>query len=121
MRGFSFKCEPDCGHPTFTDQIVVCENDAAELIGFAELRVRNYAEGSENMAVPYLEGWYVEPAYRQRGIGRLLIAAAEEWARSSGHDELASDAEIDNHNSIAAHLASGFQEVERSVSFLKKL
>lgn len=48
-------------------------------------------------------------------------SAAEEWARSSGHDELANDAELDNHDSIAAHLALGFQEIERSVSFLKKL
>jgi aminoglycoside 6'-N-acetyltransferase I len=51
----------------------------------------------------------------------LLIAEAEEWARSLGYVELASDAAIDDQRSIAAHLAVGFYETDRSVSFLKKL
>ncbi len=109
------------GKPSFIDQIIVCETDPQRLVGFAELRVRNYAEGSENMAVPYLEGWFVDVSCRGRGIGALLIAAAEEWARSLGYSELASDARIDDERSIAAHLALGFREVERSVSFMKKL
>jgi len=109
------------GLPTFIDKIVVCENEEAELIGFAELRIRNYAEGSENLAVPYLEGWFVDASHRGKAVGGLLISCAEQWARSQGYDELASDAEIDNEGSISAHLALGFQEVERSVSFIKKL
>lgn len=109
------------GKPCFIDQIVVCENEQRRLVGFAELRVRNYAEGSDNMAVPYVEGWFVEDAYRGQRIGALLIAGAEDWARSLGYSELASDADIDDERSIAAHLALGFREVERSVCFLKKL
>ena len=109
------------GKPSFMDQIIVCENDKGQLFGFAELRVRNYAEGSKNMAVPYLEGWFVDASYRGQGMGALLIAGAEEWARSLGYMELASDAAIDDPRSIAAHLALGFQETDRSVSFLKKL
>lgn len=107
--------------PTFIDQVIVCENDNADLIGFAELRIRNYAEGSENTAVPYLEGWFVDASYRNQGVGALLIAGAEDWARNLGYCELASDADINNHSSIAAHLALGFQEVGRSVCFLKIL
>ena len=107
--------------PSFIDQVVVCENDEGKLVGFAELRVRNYAEGSDNMAVPYLEGWYVDAEYRGRGIGAALIAQAEEWVRSLGYNELASDAAIEDQRSIAAHLALGFHETDRSVSFLKKL
>ena len=107
--------------PCFIDQIVVCENDQGSLVGFAELRVRNYAEGSDNMAVPYVEGWFVDAAYRGQGVGALLMAGAEEWARSLGYSELASDADIDDECSISAHVALGFREVERSVCFLKKL
>ena len=108
------------GDSPFIDQIVVCE-DAERLIGFAELRVRNYAEGSEKTEVPYLEGWFVEAPKRRQGVGARLIAGAEAWARSLGYDELASDTELDNVASIAAHAAAGFEEVERSVCFLKKL
>ena len=108
------------GTPTFIDQIVVCA-DAASLVGFAELRIRNYAEGSDNLAVPYLEGWFVDAAWRGKGFGKTLITGAEEWARSRGYTELASDAQISNHGSIHAHLALGFEEVERSVCFLKRL
>ena len=109
------------GSSSFIDQIVVCEDDGARLVGFAEVRVRNYAEGSEKMEVPYLEGWFVDSSCRRQGVGAQLIAGAGEWARSLGYDELASDTEIDNLASIAAHGAVGFEEVERSVCFLKKL
>jgi GNAT superfamily N-acetyltransferase len=36
----------------------------------------------------HLQSLYVEEAWRRRGIGRLLVAAAEEWARMRGADEL---------------------------------
>ena len=36
-------------------------------------------------------------------------------------NEIASDSEIDNIDSIKAHNALGFKEVERSVCFLKKI
>jgi len=109
------------GGQCFIDEIVVCENQSGLLVGFAELRMRNYAEGSENPAVPYLEGWFVEGTWRGRGVGALLVAGAETWAESNGYSELASDAELDNDISIKAHVALGFEEVERSVSFLKRL
>ncbi len=108
------------GKPSFIDQIIVCEDNNRALFGFAELRIRNYAEGSEKMAVPYLEGWYVDESGRGQGAGRLLISEAEKWARSRGYHELASDTDIENQGSIRAHLAIGFQEVERAICFLKK-
>ena len=50
-----------------------------------------------------------------------MVEAAEKWAKSIGYDEIASDSEIDNIDSIKAHNALGFKEVERSVWFLKKI
>lgn len=89
--------------------------------GFLELNVRNYAEGSSQPRVPYVEGWFVDDDLRRRGAGRRLMEAAEGWAREHGFHELASDAELDNDVSIAAHGALGFEEVERVVCFLKRL
>ncbi len=109
------------GEHSHIDQVLVYETPDGNAVGFVELRVRNYAEGSEEHAVPFMEGWYVEPEYRRQGVGRALIRAAEEWARARGFEELASNALLDNADSLAAHEAVGFEEVERTVNFLKEL
>lgn len=90
-------------------------------VGFLELNIRTYAEGSENNKVPYVEGWFVDEKHRGKGLGRLLVECAEAWAKENGYFELASDAEIDNKASIAAHKKMGFEETDRVVCFLKKL
>lgn len=99
----------------------VLDRGADKLGGFIELNLRNYAEGSVAARVPYVEGWYVDADLRGKGHGKQLMAAAEKWAKQQGCIELASDAELENSASIAAHKALGFEETERIVCFLKKL
>ncbi len=89
--------------------------------GFVEVGTRSYAEGCESSPVPYVEAWYVDPDVRRHGVGRALLAAAEDWARGLGYREIASDALLDNVVSHRAHLRSGYQEVERIVVFRKVL
>jgi aminoglycoside 6'-N-acetyltransferase I len=89
--------------------------------GFLELDYRKYAPGCTSSPVPFIEGWYVEPRLQRRGIGQALIDAAEVWARGAGHHEIASDAEIENADGIAAHVALGYEEVERVVCFRRSL
>ena len=103
------------------EKVFVLARDNGKLGGFIELKVRNYAEGSQSAQVPYVEGWYVDRDLRGCGYGRQLIEIAEIWALENGFKELASDAELNNVASITAHKALGFQEVERIVCFLKKL
>jgi aminoglycoside 6'-N-acetyltransferase I len=95
------------------------ENGAA--VGFAELSIRSYAEDCETDRVAYLEGWYVAPEFRRRGIGRALIAAAEAWGIGQGCTEFGSDAELDNELSAVAHRALGFEETVRLRCFKKVL
>ncbi len=109
------------GQSQFIDEALICETEDGSAIGIIELRLRNYAEGSDNAVVPYVEGWYVEPAYRKRGAGALLMAHAQSWAQRLGHRELASDVEIGNDGSIGAHRALGFEHTDTIVCFLKKL
>jgi ribosomal protein S18 acetylase RimI-like enzyme len=71
--------------------------------------------------VAYLEGWYVEPDARRRGVGRALVAAAEQWAASQECTEFGSDALLDNDVSAAAHRALGFEETEHLRLFRKVL
>jgi aminoglycoside 6'-N-acetyltransferase I len=109
------------GRSSDIDEAWVCEGDDGVVIGFVELRIRNYAEGSDLAAVPHVEGWYVDADQRGRGVGAALLAHCEQWARERGYSELASDTEIANTGSIAAHTALGFEETDRIVCFLKKL
>jgi aminoglycoside 6'-N-acetyltransferase I len=109
------------GHGPFIDEAYICRTGAGDPAGFIELRMRNYAEGSEATAVPYVEGWFVDNRFRRQGLGRRLMEQAEQWALAQGCYELASDTELDNQISIAAHTALGFSEVERAVCFLKQL
>jgi aminoglycoside 6'-N-acetyltransferase I len=94
---------------------------AGRVVGFAELAIRPYAEGCRPGRVAYLEGWFVEPGSRDRGVGAALVRAAEAWGRAQGCREMASDTEVANEGSIAAHRALGFTEVERIVCFRKDL
>ncbi len=61
------------------------------------------------------------PERRRSGIGGALIEAAEQWARSQGCIEMASDSLLDNVDSQQAHERLGYEEVERAVRFRKTL
>ena len=100
--------------------VFVAEVDT-RLVGFLELGYRPYAEGCGSSPVPFIEGWYVEPALQGQGIGRALVEAAEGLARADGHVEIASDVLLENAESIAAHETLGYEEVERLVCFRKAL
>jgi len=106
---------------SFLEAVFLGEAPSDEPLGMLELSLRSVAEGCRTTPVPYVEGWYVVPEARRRGVGRDLVAAAETWARDRGYTEIASDALIDNPVSERAHLALGFEEVERAIHFRKDL
>lgn len=90
-------------------------------IGFAEIAVRKYANGCDTRPVAFLEGVWVKPQFRRRGIGARLIAHAETFLAARGFRELGSDTGIDDRTSQLAHLAWDFSETERVVYFRKVL
>ncbi|HUR35229.1 MAG TPA: GNAT family N-acetyltransferase [Vicinamibacterales bacterium] len=91
------------------------------LVGFLELDYRKYAPGCTSSPVAFIEGWHVEPGFQGQGIGRALMAAAWAHALAAGQDEIASDTEVDNVGGVGAHLALGFEEIERVVCFRRSL
>lgn len=111
------------------EQFLVNEDSATFLyyadgnaIGFAQCQLRrDYVEGTETSPVGYLEGVYIEAAYRRKGYGKALVAACEEWAKSKGCTEFASDCELCNTESLAFHLGSGFTEANRIICFTKQI
>ena len=96
--------------------------DGEKAVGFAQCQLRHdYVEGCDTSPVGFLEGIYVDDDYRRSGVARALLCACEEWARSTGCSEFASDCEIDNSDSLAWHLKTGFEEMGRTIWFAKKL
>ena len=106
-------------NPNKATFVIACSLN--QLGGFLEARVRDYAEGCLSSRVGYIEGWYVDSYLRHQGLGRQLIQAVEHWALSLGISEMASDCLLENEASLMAHLAVGFEEVERIICFRKML
>ena len=107
---------------TYPYVVFVAEGDDGRLIGFADVTLRSRADGCDPArAVGYLEGWYVSDAHRRRGVGAALVRAAEEWVKSQDCSEMASDTWITNEVSQLAHAALGFEEVDRVVTYCKRL
>ncbi len=109
-----------CG--TLPGAIVVALDAHEAPIGFLQLGLRSHADGCDtSRPVGFVEGWFVRAESRGLGIGRALVRAAQEWCRARGCLELASDALLDNADSLRAHGAVGFEVVDRCVHFRKKL
>lgn len=105
-----------------TQQVFVAEHaTGGRLAGFLEVSIRPFVEDCHTDHVGYLEGWFVDPDHRKNGVGRELVQMAEEWARSKGCLEMASDAEIGNDRSLQAHLKLGYGETSRLVHLRKDL
>jgi aminoglycoside 6'-N-acetyltransferase I len=102
-------------------EVLIASDESGEPIGFAELSIRPYAEECYSGKVAYLEGWFVEATSRRRGVGAALVKAAEEWGRSMGCTEFASDTAIENDASAAAHQSLGFSVAGRIICFRKSL
>jgi len=91
-------------------------------LGFIEGSIRSdYVNGTESSPVGFVEGVYVAPVWRRKGVARQLYAAIGDWAKARGCRELASDALVDNEVSQRAHRALGFRETERVVYFTRIL
>ena len=102
--------------------ILLARSPGPITIGFAEATLRSdYVNGCATSPVAFLEGIYVQPGWRRRGVARRLCNAVEKWASEKGCSEFASDTETDNAISERMHLALGFQEAERVVCFRKQI
>ena len=104
-----------------SDETVLVWEEDGWLAGFITYSLRPWAEGCVGRPVPYIEGWFVEEHLRGRGIGRALVAAVEARVRAEGFHELASDADIRDGTSMAAHRHLGFEPTVRLELFRKKL
>ena len=99
----------------------IAELSDSRAVGFAEVALRDYANGCVSRPVAFLEGIWVRPQFRRQGIGARLLEKIEEFLVARGFTELGSDVLIDNAESRAAHAVWGFAETERVIYFRKDL
>src|SRR6266705_2727095 len=59
------------GHLREPLAVLLAEDGPGCPVGLAELSIRAYAEGCRSDRVAYLEGWFVVPKARGRGVGTL--------------------------------------------------
>lgn len=64
------------------DSVVFAANDNGKLIGFTQLYPSFSSVSMKRVWI--LNDLYVEESYRRRGIAKLLMSAAEEYAKESG-------------------------------------
>ena len=102
-------------------QFMACLPDGSAC-GFVEASIRSdYVNGTSSSPVLFLEGLYVAPLFRRRGIAVQLVQTVADWGRTRGCSEFASDVLLDNALSQRVHCALGFQETERVVYYRKPL
>lgn len=100
----------------------LARDEEGRAIGLAEAALRrDYVNGCETSPVGFLEGIYVVPDQRSRGVAQALCSAVEAWTREHGCSELASDTGLTNIAAQRAHAAMGFEETERVVFYRKRL
>lgn len=107
---------------TNKNYIITLFNYNEKAIGFAQCGLRfDYVEGTESSPVGYLEGIYVNEAYRKQGIAKGMLQYCENWAKGKGCIEFASDCEINNIESFNFHMHLGFIEANRIICFKKEI
>lgn len=91
-------------------------------VGLLEASIRNdYVNGTSTSPVGYIEGLFVASDFRKQGVAAQMMSDIEQWFLQKGCCEMASDTDVDNQISIAAHKAMGFEETERAVFFRKEI
>jgi aminoglycoside 6'-N-acetyltransferase I len=108
-------------HGDYQNEYVAKTGDVCA--AFISLSVRtDYVEGKTgSKPVGYVEGIYVRPEYRKRGIAKELVDFAKKWSDDQGCSMLASDCALSNEESRSFHNALGFHEAGVQVHFTMHL
>jgi aminoglycoside 6'-N-acetyltransferase I len=101
--------------------VFVAEGQAGSLCGLLEVSINSEVEGCRTNQIGYLEGWYVDQEWREKGIGKNLIKEAEKWAKQRGISEMASNTTSDYPLSSAVHQRLGYKVVKQYIHFRKEI
>jgi GNAT superfamily N-acetyltransferase len=100
------------------DQLVLVAEEAGSLLGWIHAQ-EFLSLASEPTAL--VTGLVVDPGARRRGIGRGLVAAVEEWARTRGLGSLRLRARATRREAHRFYRGLGFELAKRQLQFRKPL
>ena len=89
--------------------VYVAELPGGQIAGWIEVYVfRSVATGS----FAEISGLVVDQQVRSRGIGKILLEAAEEWARSLGFDDLSVRSNVKRARAHRFYRNNGYEQVK---------
>jgi len=98
--------------------VLVAADDGPGLLGWAAVEPRISLESG---AVAELAGLVVDGRARRRGVGARLLAAAEDWARGQGLEELVVRSSTRGPESHSFHAGQGYQAHKTQQVYRKPL
>jgi GNAT superfamily N-acetyltransferase len=103
-------------HP---DHLVIVADTADEgVCGWLQVQARDALESGFRVEIA---GLIVADTARRRGVGRLLVARAEEWARDRGADTIVVRSNVARAESHAFYPALGYVTAKTQTVYRKKL
>ena len=99
----------------------IAQDSEQKVIGFVELSLRNIVDGVAGGPVGYIEGLYLEPEFRNKGYGGMLISKAIAWFKDKGCKHMGTDAEIENKGAQKYYEKLGFERKWTIVQYLKDI
>lgn len=91
----------------------------AQVVGFAKIRIRQLGRYWKVERMPEVDELAVAEAVRGQGVGRMLMSAAEEWARGAGFPEIWVAAWAFNTPASTLYARQGFEPL--NTRFRKRL
>lgn len=104
-----------------SDKTCLLAEAGGQCVAFAELSLRNVVDGCLSSPVGYVEGIFVVPEARGRGVSRALMAHAVAWFKEHGCSEMATDTLAGDTAAQEFHRRMGFAETYRIVQFRQPL
>ncbi|HVC08377.1 MAG TPA: GNAT family N-acetyltransferase [Elusimicrobiota bacterium] len=101
------------GHAVF-----VAESSGGRVVGWIHVFPFPILEAEPRMA---LGGLVVDEAWRGRGIGKLLLAAAEAWSLKRGYSWLRLSSRVERKRAHKFYQRLGYEKIKTSYIFSKKL
>ncbi len=99
--------------------LVVVENiNTKEVVAWMHLEIRYHLE---SLFKVQLSGIVVDEKLRSKGIGRKLVAYAENWAKNCGFKEIFLYSNITRKESHKFYLKYGYKNIKDSKTFSKHL
>jgi GNAT superfamily N-acetyltransferase len=69
----------------------------------------------------FISGLVVDEAFRSQGVGKILLNAAEDWARIRGCNAICVSSNLTRSRAHGFYLGNGYRSVKTQITFLKSL